>query len=207
MSFAQRTARFCTRALAIGALALVLTACSRTVTWEEEVPLNTGETIWIERTMPWAMRGGLGNPFDIALRPTYEQTIRFTYAGRQYAYSGRANIRWIAIAPNKQPVLVAKAADFGWAAGNHYYCVVPYYVQFAFENLTKSWKWPDRIDAWLYHLPANVMVTIPGPTANQGRYTAIDRDSRDAAYRSWTPEGGRIDPTYKEGGCIHKVGS
>jgi len=207
MSFARRAFDFCTKAFAIGVLALVLTACSRTVTWEEEVPLNTGETIWIERTMPWAMLGGLGNPFDIALRPTYDQTIRFTYAGKQYSYSGHANVRWIAIAPNKQPVLVAKAADFGWAARNHYFCVVPYYVQFSFDESTKSWKWPDRIDVWLYRLPANVMVSIPAPSANQGRYTAIDRDRRDSAYRSWTPEGGRIDPQYKEGGCIHKVGS
>jgi hypothetical protein len=27
----------------------LLSACSKTVTWEEEVPLNTGEVIWVER--------------------------------------------------------------------------------------------------------------------------------------------------------------
>ena len=30
-------------------LALHLAACSRTVEWQEEVPLNTGETIWVKR--------------------------------------------------------------------------------------------------------------------------------------------------------------
>jgi hypothetical protein len=63
---------------------LSATACSRTVTWEEEVPLNTGETIWIERSMPWKVQGGFGNPFDLAMRPTREQTIRFEYGGKEY---------------------------------------------------------------------------------------------------------------------------
>jgi hypothetical protein len=41
-------------ALLVGAH-LLLCACSKTMQWEEEVSLNTGETIWIERTMPWAL--------------------------------------------------------------------------------------------------------------------------------------------------------
>ena len=49
---------------------LLLSACSRTVQWEEEVPLNTGETIWVQRSMPWIYKGGFGNPFDMAMRPT-----------------------------------------------------------------------------------------------------------------------------------------
>ena len=34
-------------------LAVLLVACSKTVQWEEEVPLNTGEVIWVKRSMPW----------------------------------------------------------------------------------------------------------------------------------------------------------
>ena len=51
MMKSTRVIALCARGVAIGLLALVLSACGRTVTWEEEVPLNTGETIWIERTM------------------------------------------------------------------------------------------------------------------------------------------------------------
>jgi hypothetical protein len=29
---------------------VAITACSKTVQWEEEVPLNTGETIWVKRS-------------------------------------------------------------------------------------------------------------------------------------------------------------
>ena len=36
----------------IGLAMTALTACSKTVEWEEEVPLNTGETIVVKRTVP-----------------------------------------------------------------------------------------------------------------------------------------------------------
>lgn len=35
--------------LLMGIAVLLLSACSKTVTWEEEVPLNTGEVIWVKR--------------------------------------------------------------------------------------------------------------------------------------------------------------
>ena len=41
---------------------LQLAGCSKTVQWEEEVPLNTGETIWVQRTVKYTYRGGAGNP-------------------------------------------------------------------------------------------------------------------------------------------------
>ena len=42
----------------ISGLALLIGSCAfmmrdRVVEWEEEVPLNTGETIWVKRSMPW----------------------------------------------------------------------------------------------------------------------------------------------------------
>lgn len=185
---------------------LHLTACSKTVEWEEEVPLNTGETIWIERSMPWALQSGFGNPFVISMLPTRVQTIRFTYAGKEYSYVGRANVRWIAISPAKQPVLVAPAADFGWYSQNNYSCVVPYYVQLVPDASAKQWTWPEKIESWLYNTPANVMASIPTlDEQRQSRYTVKDRDQRDAVYRLQFPQGGRIDPFYKAGSCITKL--
>jgi len=205
MSLAQRILEFYARAFALGAMAVVLSACSRTVTWEEEVPLNTGETIWIERTMPWAMRGGLGNPFDIALRPTREQTIRFKYRGKEYRYTGRAHVHWIAIAPSQVPSLVAPAGDFGWYSRHYYYCVVPYYVQLIPDTTGQHWTWPEKIEPWLYNLPANVMTSLPVPGEGGKRYTRADRDQRDLAYRIKVPEGARIDPLYKVDGCLIRM--
>jgi hypothetical protein len=188
------------------ALAVVqLTACSRTVEWEEEVPLNTGETIWVHRSMPWVYKGGFGNPFDLAMLPTREQTIRFKYAGTEYTYTGRADIRWLAISPAQRPVLVAPATSFGWAKNNNYYCVVPYYVQLVPDASGTKWAWPERIDPWLYNLPANVMANVPQLSEHRReRYSSKDRDERDKTQGLQWPEGHRIVPSYQEDGCIHK---
>jgi hypothetical protein len=44
---------------------LQLTACSKTVQWEEEVPLNTGEVIWVKREVTYKYKGAGGNPLDM----------------------------------------------------------------------------------------------------------------------------------------------
>ena len=206
MRTSARVISLCARAFAIGLLALVMSACSRTVTWEEEVPLNTGETIWIERSMPWEMRGSVGNPFDIAMRPSREQTISFTYRGATYRYRGRANVLWIAISPDMKPTLIAPAGDYGWYSANNYYCVVPYYVQFVPSPDGQHWTWPQSIEPWLYNLPANVMTSIPRLNEDRKRrYTRGDRDNRDAVSRLQVPAASRIDPNYKAGSCIARV--
>lgn len=94
---------------------------TRTITWEDEVPLNTGETIWIERSMPWGLLGGFGNPLDIELRPTRVQTIRFTYGGTEYSYIGRANVLWRRLVhyPPMRPVAPCRFRHIGklWTRG------------------------------------------------------------------------------------------
>lgn len=186
--------------------ALQLSGCSRTVEWEEEVPLNTGETIWVHRSMPWVYKGGFGNPFDMAMLPTGEQTIRFTYSGVPYIYTGNAHILWIAVSPRRQPVLVAPAGDFGWDTTNNYTCVTPYYVQLVPDSTGTQWTWPERIEPWLYTLPANLMAAIPKlDERRQARYSAKDRDQRDSTYRLQSEGGRQIDSLYMPlSGCIHR---
>ncbi|MDP3701650.1 MAG: hypothetical protein Q8R72_12175 [Hylemonella sp.] len=182
----------------------LLVGCSRTATWEEEVPLNTGETIWIKRSMPWVYKGGFGNPFAMSMLPTREQTIRFMYSGSEYSYTGRANIHWIAISPEtKRPVLVAPAVDFGWYTDNTYFCVIPYYVQLVPDATGLHWTWPEKIEPWLYELPANVMGNAPRlEEQRKERYTANDRDQRDQTSRRESSHRSRVDPLYKASTCI-----
>ena len=45
--------------------AILLGACSKTVQWEEEVPLNTGEVIWVKRTDTFTRRSEPGNPLQM----------------------------------------------------------------------------------------------------------------------------------------------
>jgi hypothetical protein len=193
--FIRRLGR-CLIVLIFGASAI---ACSRTVTWEEEVPLNTGETLWVKRSIPWAMQGGTGNPFDIDLRPYLsKQTIQFTYNGKLYSYAGGADVRWIAISPAGVPVLLAESASLGWDVRNNYYCVIPQYVQLVPNSNGDHWTWPERIDSWVYKMPANLMGNVPRLDEPQAsRYTAKDRDQRDALSRAQWPGGARIDPLHK----------
>jgi hypothetical protein len=190
----MRLAKIITLLLAM----LLLSACARTVEWEEEVPLNTGETIWVQRSMPWVYKGGMGNPFDMAMRPTGEQTIRFKYRDKAYSFTGKVHIGWLAISPSMQPVLVAHPADYGWHSQyeNAYYCVIPYYVQFVPDTTGTKWTWPEKISPWLYNLPANLMSNKPTLEENRGRYSAIARDDRDKNYRLLGLYRRQIDPLY-----------
>ena len=69
--------------LAIGACAIMTR--DRTVTWEEEVLLNTGETIWVSKEVRYTIKGQPGNPADMGYVPGFEETLSFTYGGRKYA--------------------------------------------------------------------------------------------------------------------------
>ena len=193
----------------IGLAVTTLSACSKTVQWEEEVPLNTGETIWVKRSMPWVYKGGMGNPFDMSMKATFDQTISFKYAGKDYSFTSGAQVLWIAISPRRTPVLVADPGFSGWGTNNGFSCVVPYYVQFVPDQTGKKWTWPAKIEPWLYNLPANLMVVIPQlDEARKERYSQKDRDERDASYRRETPTKYRIDPLNdSQGRCSKKAQS
>lgn len=47
-------------------VAMQLSACSRTVEWQVEVPLNTGETIWVKHESAYKLQVVGGNPLDLA---------------------------------------------------------------------------------------------------------------------------------------------
>lgn len=177
-----------------------LAACSTPVEWDEEVLLNTGETILVRRKIEYALRGGFGNPADIAMRPTNVQQIRFTYSHTEYMYEGRINLILLAISPDGKPNLVAPAADYNWANDweHKYSCVVPFYVQLVPDSTGKVWTWPKRPESWLFGLPSNLMVSRPGyREPRKARYDNNDRVQRDSVYRLKFPPGASIDPSYK----------
>ncbi|HWI80422.1 hypothetical protein [Ramlibacter sp.] len=190
-------------------LLLCTSGCTRTITWEEEVPLNTGETIWIERSMPWAPLGSQGNPFDIGMRPTREQTIRFEYQHKNYRYTGRADVAVIAISPlTRIPVLVAPASSYAWDQQNSFTCAIPHYVQLIPDASGSTWTWPQKIEPWLYNISANVMASLPRLNEDRKqRYTRADRASRDVIHNADFAPRARIDPSYKEGSCLQQFGS
>jgi hypothetical protein len=66
-------------------LAMQLTACSKTVQWEEEVPLNTGETIWVNRSDSYVKGGEPGNPLQMTWGLN-ERRYEFAWHGQKYLY-------------------------------------------------------------------------------------------------------------------------
>lgn len=190
-------------------ISVLLTACSKTVDWEEEVLLNTGETIFVKRSVPWELSGGsgAGNIADIAMRPIInQQTFTFTYHTKKYQYSEGADVGLIAISPiSKVPVLVARPESWGWNINNTYACTVPFYLQLNPDVTGVHWSWPERIESWLYNLPTNLMEAIPKPKEKKSLpYTMSEKYSRDEIVRTQSPTYTKIDPAYKSDSCYTK---
>ena len=181
--------------------AILLGACSKTVQWEEEVPLNTGEVIWVKRTVVYSLKGAGGNPFDIGYGQDRTETLSFTWNEKNYVYEGDAALMLLAISPIKQPVLVAPAADRTWDGNHNYYCTVPYYVQFVPDASGRKWTWPPDIEPWLYGLSHNLMRQRRKPEEMKSRYTALQRNEEDAIGSMQGPSRGKIDPKFTDRDC------
>lgn len=186
--------------------ALQLTACSKTVQWEEEVPLNTGETIWVKRGTSYSYKGAGGNPFDIGLRPDRMQSLEFQWKGARYTWEGDASLMLLAIDPKERPVLVANAAwQAEWGTRNNYKCVKPYYVQFVLDKSGK-WTWPAQIEPWLYGVHANLLVAVRyAPQDMPERISSAQRAEFDAGLWLRQPEARHIDSNYIPDFCKGRI--
>lgn len=129
-------------------LAIVqLTGCAKNVKWEEEVLLNTGETIVVSKEVRYTIKGQPGNPLDLGYLPDFVESTSFKYGGRDYTYRGDAAIIVLAISPQKLPVLLALTGR-GWATRNRYSrCAKPNYVQLVPDETGQKWTWPERLNS------------------------------------------------------------
>lgn len=182
--------------------ALQLAACSKTVQWEEEVPLNTGETIVVKRSGTYTYKSAPGNPLDFGYGPDWRSTIEFTYKGKRYSYTSDASPMVLAISPAGQPNLIALADQAGWGNKNNYSCDAPYYVQFQPSENGRQWTWPDKIDTWLCNLPTNLVIGLAPLEASGKKFTPADREQENASATTGFVFYGRIDSTYSSQHCV-----
>jgi hypothetical protein len=187
--------------LLAGIAALQLSACSKTVQWEEEVPLNTGEVIWVRRSVDYTLQGGAGNPLDIAYRPEWMEKLEFEWGGKKYVYEGDARVILLAISPQQHPVLLARADDSSWNFKHGYKCTVPFYVQLIPDVKGKNWSWPPAIESWLFGLTYNLMRTRNPPAEMAKRVTAPTRNMTDESGSIQDSSQARIDPNHKADFC------
>ena len=186
-------------------ICLALTACSKTVMWEEEVPLNTGDVIWVKRYVTYKLQGASGNPMDIAYRPDWTEEISFEWKGKKYRYVGDADLMLLAISPlTQRPVLVAHAANKDWHWKHNYRCTTPFYVQILPSAEGRDSSWPPSIEPWLYSMPHNLMRGRDDAEKMKTRYTAEDRRIRDQAWAvdPSASSSAHIDPTLKSDNCF-----
>jgi hypothetical protein len=189
--------------LLLAVMTALLTACSKTVEWEEEVPLNTGEVIWVKRTMTYRLKGVAGNPLDLTYVPDWKETVAFEWMNNKYSYTGRAGLMLLAISPvSRKPLLVARADLKNWDRENKYRCIVPFYVQLMPESNGRDWVWPHGIESWLYGAPYNLMHYRPDLESAKNRYSAKDRVENDKVIRYQLPSLVEIDSGDNFDQCI-----
>lgn len=181
-----------------------LTACSKTVQWEEDVPLNTGETIVVKRSgrfnFECDIAVGTGCGYKPGLGGNGHGVIDFTYRGQKFHFVGDSWMQLLAISNEGVPNLVSSAGQWGNSHG--YRCVTPYYVQFRPDNTGKHWTWPDRIEPWLYNLPTNLLIGF-APLDSDGK--TIGQSDREELNRSILiyREFQQIDPTKRPENCVN----
>lgn len=187
----------------IGFVMTALTACSKTVQWEEEVSLNTGDVIWVKREVVYKLQGTGGNPLDMGYWPSWTEEIDFEWKAKKYKYVGDADLMLLAISPHtQQPVLVAKASNKEWHWRNNYRCTIPFYVQFVPSPDGREWSWPPNIEPWLYNMTHNLMAKREDFKKMKDRYTASERVAMDTTMAIQDPSSARIDPAYKSDSCF-----
>lgn len=127
-------------------IAMQLTACTKTVEWEEEVPLNTGELIIVKRTDSFDRRSIPGNPFIMGWWIT-DRAYRFSWQGKKYTYAVKSAIGPIILWTYPEERTVA-FIDSGW----------PHCSGYAEYRWTKgSWKIQANINPEIIGRPRNIM--------------------------------------------------
>lgn len=198
----DRFSRAHARLVLLVLLTALCTGCAKTVKWEEEVLLNTGETIWVSKKVRYSIKGQPGNPLDLGYVPDRIQTITFTYKNTKYSYEGDAGIMLLAISPHGKPMVVAHPGYWGWYARHNYpVCARPFYVQLMPDESGRTWTWPNQIEEWTYHLPANIMRNMPDPSRAKHRYTMHDKSSQGFMHDPRIAYMRKVDPQYKNLDC------
>ena len=180
---------------------LLLTGCSRTVKWEEEVPLNTGETIWVTRHLTYKFDVTAHNPFVPEYIPDVPETLDFSWRGKKYSHSGNKATMVIAISPSTNlPVLFTLKEISGWKPP----CAKPYYDQLNYLDDGLPPTLQPAVESWAFDLRRNVMFYRGKPSEMQSRYTSIARSQKDSRITNRVPSLAQIDRNYQPEVCPKK---
>jgi hypothetical protein len=173
---------------------LVLAGCTKEVSWEEEVRLNTGDTVIIRRTAVFERSGAPGNPFEIGWGLRGAPVIHFAWRGKTYSFREHVRPFVLAISPQNVPTVVINPAIGRWDAKHPLPCFKPYYVQFSAGADGNTWTWQRGIEPWLHHAPTNLSQAFPNPDRRKERYTADE--IRESAQNGDIEGRSALNPAY-----------
>jgi hypothetical protein len=163
---------------------LQLTACAKTVQWEEEVPINAEETIWVKRTDTYVKGGEPGNP----LKWTWgldKRAYAFSWRGQAYTYEVKTK--------SGGPLLLhVFAADKSVAVVDSTWPTCAGYGEFRWAN--GAWRLQENVSKSLIGQRRNLMAFY---SADAGDIPArVDKAFRQQA--DTAPNRGRKDLSLEE---------
>jgi hypothetical protein len=163
------------------AAAFMLGACgdadAKTVSWEEETRLNSGEVVWVKRTDSFSRRAEPGNPLASGWWPEARR-YEFTWRGRQYAYetNPKESLGAIVLAVRGQQLILLDRSRA---------CRTPGFAEFVFDG--SRWQLQKSVGSDMLGQARNLMYSNANIQDGQ-RLSADDKLARDKAI------GGRAAP-------------
>jgi hypothetical protein len=131
---------------------LLLSSCGKSlknVEWEEEVPLNTGEILWVKRADTYTSRSEPGNPLQMGWWPK-SRSYKFQWNGQQCFYELDSKISAGAIL-----IYVIEASKTVAIVDGTTNCAKPGYGEFRWTE--GNWQLQPNIDPTLVGQPRNLM--------------------------------------------------
>jgi hypothetical protein len=149
----------------------VLSGCGKTIRWEEEVPLNTGEILVVERIAKFKRGSEPGNPLKAAWWPE-GGSIGFSLDGQRfvYEYSGRMNAFGIFVVGSRQSPSIVDYTG--------HKCAQPGLGEFRWHS--GQWELQRALSGELLGRPRNLIYAEADPdSAWPKRVTAEYREKAD----------------------------
>lgn len=169
--------------VALGASAM--SGCSSQIEWKEEVPLNTGDTIWVTRTARYERV--LTGPLALELGwEIMSESLAFNWKDRSYQFSDVVPPDYLLIDPQaRTPVLITSLAH--WQFKKRYGCRVPFYVEY--RPTGDGWAPQSKIDETFYGMKGNLMRWRPLEPEMPAMLSAGQRERNDFERFNWGTKG------------------
>ena len=193
-------------ALAIAlSIAVLLTACSKTVEWEEEVLLNTGQLIVIKREAE--LKYDISQ--DRLFSPYWQyqaENLNFQWNGAKYDFrSAPKEANLISVSPlilaidSSGTPNIFGYADSYWVHLKSQGCAQTPIVKLIAQK--GSWLSDSSREAWILDLTLNLTSGMLYPQPN----TRVTWSEKLAQFDRWAPEARKLNPSFVIESCIKGV--